>query len=250
MKLTGIIIAKNEEKMIEDSIKSLKFCDEILLVDNGSQDKTVDIAKQLGARIISAKTNDFSKLRNEGIRNVRSDWVLYIDADERVSDELSEEIKKTIKNPKNFSAFKIKRKNFYYGKVEWPKNEELERLFLRKDFSGWFGKLHESPKFKGEIGTMSGFVYHYTHRNLTQMLDKTIEWSEIEADLRFTNNHPKMSWWRFPRVMISAFLDSYFKQEGYRAGAAGLVEGIYQSYSSFITYARLWEKQQGFKDDN
>ena len=82
------------------------------------------------------------------------------------------------------------------------------------------------------------------------MLNKTIEWSETEANLRFSNNHPKMSWWRFPRVMFSAFFNSYLKQGGYKAGTVGIIESIYQAFSIFITYAKLWEKQQKGKIQN
>ena len=76
------------------------------------------------------------------------------------------------------------------------------------------------------------------------MVAKTINWSQIEAELRFKSNHPPMSWWRFIRVIITGFVNSYFIQKGYKAGTAGLVESIYQAFSMFITYARLWEMQQ------
>ena len=76
------------------------------------------------------------------------------------------------------------------------------------------------------------------------MLNKTIEWSKIEAELRFKSDHPKMTWWRFPRVMIKAFINSYITQGGWKAGATGIVEGTYQAFSIFITYARLCELQE------
>ncbi|MEK7502080.1 MAG: glycosyltransferase family 2 protein [Patescibacteria group bacterium] len=243
MKLTGIVIAKNEEEMIEDCLESLQFCDEIVVVDNESEDKTSEISKKYGARVIKVKSDDFSKLRSEGLKNLSSDWVLYLDADERVTLELGKEIKQIIINPGEFKAFRIKRKNYYFGNKEWPKIEKLERLFRKKNLKGWYGKIHESPQVEGEIGELQNYILHYTHRDLGQMLDKTNEWSEVEAELRFKSDHPKMSWWRFPRVMISAFFDSYYKQKGYKAGIAGLIESIYQSFSIFITYAKLWEKQ-------
>ena len=76
------------------------------------------------------------------------------------------------------------------------------------------------------------------------MVNKTLEWSKIEAELRFNSNHPKMVWWRFPRVMTTAFLNSYVKQGGYKVGTVGIIESVYQSFSMFITYARLWEMQK------
>jgi len=81
------------------------------------------------------------------------------------------------------------------------------------------------------------------------MVDKTLGWSKTEAELRFDSNHPKITWWRFPRVMISAFVNSYIIQGGWRVGTAGLVESIYQAFSIFITYARLWEKQLKMKNE-
>ena len=141
------------------------------------------------------------------------------------------------------SAYRIQRKNFYFGNNEWPYIEKLERLFKKSALEEWYGELHESPRIKGTVGTLEGFLLHYTRQSITAMVNKTIKWSEIEAELRFNNNHPQMSWWRFLRVMITAFYDSYIRQKGYTAGTAGLVESMYQSYSMFITYARLWEMQ-------
>lgn len=246
MKLTAVIIAKDEEEMIADVITSCDFADEIIVVDNGSADRTVEIAKYLKAKVFSYETTDFSKLRNFGLEKASGDWVLYVDADERVTQELKNDLRSKIYDLrfKNFGAFKIKRKNFYLGNHEWPYVEKIERLFKKEALKGWQGKLHESPVVNGEIGELEGFLLHYTHRDLTSMLKKTIEWSEVEAELRFKTNHPKIFWWRFPRVMLTAFFDSYIHQGGWKVGTIGFLESIYQSFSAFITYARLWELQQ------
>ena len=105
-------------------------------------------------------------------------------------------------------------------------------------------ELHESAKIKGTVGRLSGELLHFTHRNLDSMLQKTIEWSEIEAQLRINAHHPTMTWWRFLRVMLTAFYDSYIRQKGWKVGVVGIIEAMYQSFSMFITYARLWEMQQ------
>lgn len=241
-KITGIVIAKDAQYLIEDCLKSLKFCDEIIVIDANSKDKTIEIAKKYNARIFNFEPEDFAGSRNLGLQKAISDWILYIDTDERVSSLLAREIKKQIKDTK-FSAFKLKRKNFYLGNHQWPHIEKLERLFRKDKLKGWYGKVHESPSVEGKVGELEGFVYHYTHRDLSSMVNKTIEWSKIEAELRYKANHPYMTWWRFPRVMFSAFFDSYVKQQGYKAGVVGLIESVYQSFSMFITYARLWELQ-------
>lgn len=242
-KISTIILAYNAEEIIADCLDSVSFSDEVIIVDGGSSDKTEDIAKRFGARIIDCKSIDFSEKRNEGLKKAKGEWVLYVDTDERVTPQLEEDIKNAVNN-KDFAAYKINRRNFYLGNNEWPRIEQLERLFRRDKLKKWHGKLHENPIVDGKIGELKGYLLHYTHTDLSSMLNKTISWSEIEADNRFKANHPKMAWWRFPRVMLTAFYDSYIRQSGYKIGSAGLIESMYQAFSIFVTYARLWEKQK------
>jgi glycosyltransferase involved in cell wall biosynthesis len=243
-KLSVVILTKNVEEFIADCIDSVPFASEIIVIDDMSTDRTAEIAKLHGAKVISHEFASFADRRNFGLKKAKGDWIFYIDADERVSKELEESIKYQVLSIKQSrSAFRIKRKNFYLGNHEWPAIEQMERLFKKKELQEWVGDLHETPKFNGEIGELNGFLFHYTHRDLRSMLDKTIAWSGIEAQLRYDANHPRMTWWRFPRVMVSAFYDSYIKQKGYTVGVVGLIESIFQAFSMFITYARLWELQ-------
>lgn len=248
-KITGIVITKNAEEMIADCLDSLSFCDEIVVVDNESTDRTGDIAEKMGAKVFKHDSKDFSEARNLGLSKASGESVVYIDSDERITNELANEIKNKILG-EDFSAFRVKRKNFYLGNHEWPYIEHLERVFRREKLEGWHGRLHESPKVNGNIGTLEGYLLHYTHRNLSSMVSKTIEWSRVEAEVRYKSGHPKMSWWRFPRVMLTAFLDSYIRQGGWKVGTVGLIESMYQAFSIFITYARLWEMQEEFKIKN
>jgi glycosyltransferase involved in cell wall biosynthesis len=243
-KISAVIIAKNDEKMITGALDCLSFCDEIIVIDNGSTDKTKEIALKRGAKIFKINSGDFSELRNLGLSKSSYDYILYLDTDERLDKDLIENIKKLLEKDSKFSAFKLKRKNYYFGDYEWPYIENLERLFRKDNLKGWKGKLHESPIIDGEVGRLNGYITHFTHRDLESMLNKTIDWSQKEAMLRFNAGHPKMTWWRFPRVMITGFLNSYIKQKGYKAGTTGVVESIYQAFSMFITYARLWEMQK------
>ncbi|MBI2443367.1 MAG: glycosyltransferase family 2 protein [Candidatus Levybacteria bacterium] len=242
--ISAVIITKNEESMIEDAIRSVSFCDEIIIIDNGSTDRTVPIARKHKAQVYEYASDDFSKSRNMGLRKAKGDWVLYIDADERVTKELMVHIKTVIANPQAKAAYRIKRKNYYFLRFEWPTVEKLERFFKRVKLRLWYGRLHESVVVDGEIGELDGFLVHYTHRSLSDMVNKTLMWSRTEAQLRLAANHPKVVWWRFPRVMLSAFYDSYVKQRGWKIGTPGLVESMYQAFSAFVTYAQLWEMQQ------
>lgn len=245
-KLTTIILTKNEEEMIADCIDSVSFSDEIIVVDSDSTDRTVEVAKHLNAKVIQAKTNSFAQRRNAGLRMAKNPIILYVDADERVSGELRENIKKILQNKleEGIAGYILSRQNFYLGNHPWPKIELMERLFYKKNLSEWEGVLHETPKVQGKMKEISGLLLHYTHRNLSEMLAKTILWSQLEAKLRFDAKHPKMSLWRFPRVMVPVFFDYYIRQRGWKLGVVGFIESIYQSFSIFITYARLWEMQR------
>ena len=242
MSISAIIITRNEEQNLGECIKTLDFADEIVVVDNDSADNTVSLAKVSGAKIFQISGLDFSYLRNIGKEKATSDWLFYIDADERVSPNLAKEIKNAVKTDTKNGAFSILRKNFFLG-CPSPKLERMNRLIKKESLIGWQGSLHETPIITGDIGNLSSYLLHYTHRDLTSMVNKTNEWSDVEAQLLYKSNHPQMSWWRFFRIMITAFIKSYFKDKGYRMGTVGVVESIYQTFSNFITYAKLWEKQ-------
>ena len=125
----------------------------------------------------------------------------------------------------------------------WPGGEYILRL-MKKDGTGqWYGELHESARVNGEIGRLHAPMLHDTHRTLEEMVAKTNEWSKVEAKLRFDAGHPPIVWWRFIRVMLTGFIDSFVTRGGWRVGAVGWIESIYQAFSMFITYAKLWELQ-------
>lgn len=249
-KITAIIIAKDAADSIAKTLDSVSFCNEIIVINNQSKDETVKIAEGKKAKVFDCLGDDFSVLRNLGLKKAEGDFIFYIDTDEVVNEPLKAEIIKVLKEDNPKVSYFVTRKNFYFGNYPWPQEEKIERLFLKKELKGWQGKIHESPIVFGEKGSLKGYLLHYTHQDLTSMLNKTIEWSKTEAELRFKANHPKMTWWRFPRVMVTAFLDSYLRKKGYQAGAYGVIESIFQAYSAFITYARLWEMQEKKNEKN
>ncbi len=241
-KLTAIIIAKNEQQRIAGCLEGVAFADERIVVDNGSTDRTVELAIKHGAKVISEKEKDFSHLRDIGLREATGKWILYIDADEEVSGELQKEIKRVIGLTQPVVYF-INRDTYYLGS-HWPKMDKVERLFLRSAIRGWQGVLHETPLYVGEASTLTNPLIHRTHRTLEEMVSKTNEWSRLEAQLRLDAHHPPVVWWRLIRVMITGFNRSFFSQGGWKAGTVGWIESIYQAFSMFITYAKLWELQQ------
>lgn len=242
MKLSIIVLTKNEEEMIPGCLKSAQGLGEILVIDDESDDRTREIAKKHGAKVFIHKMKDFSDSRNFGLNKATGDWVFYFDADERISQELRQELKEKATDEAGPAAFLVKRRNFYLGREMFT--DKLHRFFKRNKLKGWKGEVHESPQFDGGVGELNNHLVHLTHRDVLSMLRKTADWSEIEARLRFKAGHPPVSWWRLLHVMIGEFFHQFFGKKIWRFGTAGWIEGIFQVFSLFITYARLWEKQR------
>ena len=244
--LSAIVVAKNEEGKIGECLESLSFCDEIILVDSGSTDSTIKIAKQYKANIIHYTNGSFTQWRNEGLRYAKGEWVLYLDADERVTPLLRNEIIQLTNKSSEFSAYAIPRRNIILGKEMkhggwWP--DYVKRFYKKDCLKKWTGDLHEEPVFAGNLGYLKNPIVHLKHNDLSEMVDKTNKWSEVEARLLYESDHPDMSWWRFFRVMASELWLRLIKLKGFLDGAEGIIYAIYQSWSKFLTYAKLWEMQ-------
>lgn len=244
--LSVIVITKNEQDRIGTCLESVKWADEILVLDNGSTDQTLDIAKEYTDKIFNFKGKDFASLRNIGMEKAKGDWVLYVDADERILDALKKEIKEFLTLGK-FSAFALSRKNIIFGQEVrygpfWP--DWVVRLLKKEDFDTWVGEVHEYPKFKGNLDYSKNSLLHLTHRNIDQIILKSLEWSKIDAKLRFRVNHPKMSGWRFLRIFATEMFNQGILRKGFFNGTIGVMDAILQAFSMYMTYVRLWEMQQ------
>lgn len=244
--LSAVIIAKNEEGRIRACLESVKWADEIIIADNGSSDKTKQIARQYSNKIFEFDGLDFASLRNKAFEKSSGDWVFYIDADERVLTPLRNEIESLVTFG-DYSAFAVSRKNIIFGKEVkygpfWP--DWVIRLFKQSDFDGWVGKVHEYPKFKGKLGYCKNSLLHLTHRDVDHIVLKSLEWSKIDAKLRFDSGHPKMSGLRFLRIFFTEVFNQGVKRGGFFNGAVGVMDSLLQAFSMFITYVRVWQMQQ------
>jgi glycosyltransferase involved in cell wall biosynthesis len=248
-----IVLAGNEEKMIVDCLKSCNWVEEIILVAANSSDNTINLAKKIISNIKIVKTNDeynknFSKWRNLGFKLSTKDWILYIDADERITLNLKNQIIKNINTSKLcFSHFAFPRANYFLGQRvrfggSYP--DYVKRLYKRKYFSGYNGILHEEPIISGELGFIKSDLLHYTHRDLYSMVNKTLVWSDTEAQALYKSGHPPVVWWRFIRMMLTKFGERFIKQQMWRDGEVGWISVIFETYNTFLIYARLWELQQ------
>lgn len=244
--LSIVVITKNEEDRIRACLESVKWADEIIVADNGSLDKTLDIAKKYTDKVIEFSGQDFATLRSRALEKTTGDWVLYVDADERVLEPLKEEIQILMKGTDK-SAFAISRRNIIFGtEVNFGpyKHDWVIRLFKRSDIEGWSGEVHESSKFKGKLGYTKNSFLHLTHRNIDHFVLKSLQWSKIDARLRLESSHPKMSAWRFLRIFITEIFKQGILRRGFFGGTVGVIDSILQVFSLYITYVRLWELQQ------
>jgi len=254
--LSIIILAGNEEQMIVDCLKSCQWAEEIVLVAANSSDNTVNLAKKTIPKIKIISTKDeynknFSKWRNLGYKSSTKGWLLYIDADERINPSLKEEIEFIIKKSGKLSYYAIPRANFYLGKRvrhggSYP--DYVKRLFNRQFFHGYQGILHEEPIIEGEIGYLKNDLSHYTHRSLSSMIEKTLVWTDMEAMALYKNDHPPVVWWRFIRMMLTKIWERLIKQKMWKDGTVGWISVIFETFDTFLIYARLWEIQQKQKN--
>lgn len=251
LKISAVICTKNEELMIRNCLESVKWATEIIVIDDYSEDKTVEIVKKYGAKVFLNKWRGFSEQKNFGFKKTTGDWVLFLDADERITPELRKELEREIKKTDNpFSAFNLPRlnnilgKDMYFG--DWYPDYQ-KRLVKKDKFKKWEGKLHEQMLVYGQTGKFYSNLYHLTHRSLAWMVEKSLVYTKIEAEERFKKNHPKIVWWRFFRPMLSEFSYRLIKTSGWRDGMRGWIEAIFQSFNKFLIYARLWEMQNSSK---
>lgn len=253
-KLTCIIISGNEQDVILNCLRSLSWADEIILVAANSTDKTTKLVKNSYPKTKIITTSDeygkhFAKWRILGLNASTSDWLLYVDADEIIPADLKEEIQFTTQNPTTYNYFAIPRINYYLGKQvsngqSYP--DYQKRLFLRSSLKSWQGNPHEEPILTNpKLGHLSKPFLHNTHRDLTSMTEKTILWTDMGSNNLLKANHPKVYWWRIPRMFLTTFFQRYFLQKMFLDGPVGLVSSLFESFDTAIIYSKLWEKQYG-----
>lgn len=246
MSISALIIAKNEAAMIENCINSVKWCDEVIVVDDGSIDETREIAESLGALVISFKHDSFSRLREEALKRAKSAWVFYIDSDERVTPTLAKEIK-VMMETSDASVFRVQRDNIFFGKKlqagGWT-DDWVERVFKRSDLEGWFGEVHESPKYVGSVVDLKTKLVHFTHRDVISGLIKTAAWTPIEAKELYKAGVSKVTFGTLIRKGFMEFFRRAVLKKGYRDGMTGLVEAVIQGINRILVYIQVWELQQ------
>lgn len=249
-RLAACIITHNEADRIEACIRSVAFCDEIVVVDSHSTDSTRDIAAALGARVIETDWTGYRSQKEFAVRSSRYDWVLCLDADERVSEELRGEIERLRADGfGGYAGCSMPRITDYFGQFLRHGNaypDRLVRLFDRRR-GGWVGReVHENTRVEGRIGRLRGHLLHYSYRSLTDHEQRMLRYAELMAESMHASGRrgrlaPVVlhSWWRFLRgyVLRLGFLD------GWRGFAFAVVETHYVRQK----YLKLYLLSKGLK---
>jgi glycosyltransferase involved in cell wall biosynthesis len=239
--VSAIVLTKNEEKNIGACLASLSWCEEIIVIDDDSTDKTVDIAKKAGAKIyLRSLDQDFAAQRNYGLEKASQDWVLFIDADERVSDQLAYEIQSLILQT-TFQGFYTYRKDTMWGKtLEHGETGVIKLLRLGKKKSGkWVGKVHERWEISGKVGVCAHPLNHYPHPSVKDFLEKMQIYTDLRA-LELYEKKVKVYWWHIILYPKAKFFLNYIIRLGFLDGAAGMVHAIMMSLHSFLVRGKLW----------
>jgi hypothetical protein len=269
MKLSIIILIKNDQDVIKDCLASVDWSNEIIIIDTGSIDNTINIIKNISskAKILKTSKGSFDYWRNLGKEKAGNDWLFYVDSDERVSESLQKEIKSITSKSnvngqmspgergrpldENVVAYRMPRENYYFGKRvkyggAWP--DYVTRLFKKDKLIEWKGIIHESPSFDGKLGTLKNPLIHKTHRTMSDCLQKSIVWTKKEAKLFFQANHPPVTWWRVLKVSFVEFFRRAIILQGFRDGTVGIIEALVQAINRFMVYVYLWEMQNKSKN--
>lgn len=241
--ITAVILTKNEETHIVDCIESVSFCDEVIVIDDNSTDRTVELAKRAETEVFTrALEDDFSAQRNFGLGKAKGEWVLFVDADERVSASLRDEIIQLTNQLVNqFTGFYIKRTDFMWGKeLKYGETGNIKLLRLaRKDAGRWEGKVHEEWRVKGLTGELTNHFYHYPHPTVGEFLEEINRYTDIRARQLYERGS-KAYWWSIILYPKLKFFLNYFIRQGFRDGVPGLVIAIVMSFHSFLVRGKLW----------
>lgn len=244
-KLSVIIIVKNEAQNIIDCLESIKWADEIIIVDSDSTDNTIELCKKYTDKTFNHAWQGFGIQKNYALSRATKEWVLSIDADERVTPELAKEIQQIIKaNPQNV-AYKIRRRNFYCGKEikhmrSWVKDTPL-RLFKKMDANFSDDLVHEKIITNSQIRQLDNAMLHYSYQSLEQVLNTMNSYSTLGAEKMFKNNKKATI---FSAIMhyIWSFMKDYLLGLGFLDGAHGFLLAKTNADGCFYKYAKLTQK--------
>lgn len=246
-KISATIITLNEEDSIRECIESLKFADEIIVVDSGSKDKTVKVSLDLGAKVIQQEWLGFGTQKQLAVDQTENSWVFCIDADERVSSELNAEIEALKQqNDINPKAFNMPRCNRFLGR--WLRHGEGYpdhnlRLFHKKHACWSDHRVHEHVITEEKVGLLKGDILHESEDGVFDYLQKQNRYTSLQAEAMFAKGK-RSSVSRMLVSPVTRFIKFYFIRRGFQDGAPGLIHVLIGCINSMMKYAKLIELQR------
>ncbi len=241
--ISVVVLTKNEQSCISECLDSVKWADEIVIVDDLSTDKTVEICREYTSRIFIRNMDIEGKHRNWAYAQAKNNWVLSLDADERVSEELKQEIKGALKNNTEFAAFSIPLRNFIgehwvrYG--GWYPAGKV-RLFRKDKFKYEEAKVHPRVFIDGKCAHLTKDIIHKGYPDLAHFFDSLNRQTTWEAEKWFAQNKP-MRLGRFLWRTFDRFIRTYIAKKGYRDGFIGFVVAFYAGLYQFMSYLKYKE---------
>jgi glycosyltransferase involved in cell wall biosynthesis len=247
VKLTVTVITHNEQDHIGAALDSVAWADEVIVVDSGSTDQTAEIARGKATRVIVREWPGYSAQKNFAADQASNDWVLSMDADERVTPALAQEIRALMARPLAARGYRIRRVSWYLGTwiktTDWCHDYQL-RLYDRRA-GRWNGlRIHESFRLSdGKPGQLSGTLEHYAYRDITHHVQKINTYTTLVAEQWLDEGRTTTSLHVAVQPVL-AFLRNYVMRAGFRQGTTGLVISVLNSYYVFLKFAKLWERQR------
>ncbi len=240
MKITATIITLNEERKIARAIESLRCCDEILVLDSGSVDRTVELAEKLGARVVDRPFKNYAEQKNLAASEASHDWILSIDADEALSEALEGEIWNLKKNGPRYDAYTVPRLAQYLGRwilhSGWHPDRKV-RLFDRNK-ARWVGDfVHESVHVAGRVGHLESNLLHFTCDSLSEHLKTMDRYTTLAAEELVARKTPL----GLERLILDppwTFVKTYLLQRGFLDGVEGLTIAYMAALYAFLKYAK------------
>jgi len=246
--LSVVLITLNEAANLPRTLASVRWAQEIVVVDSGSTDATLEIARQFGARASEEPWEGFAAQKNSAISHASSDWVLSLDADEEVSPELAREIQALLAGEPEFTAYRIPRLNHFLGRPlrhggYWP--DPKLRLFRRDAARFEEQPVHETMRADGPDGLLRGHLIHHCYAKLEDYIEHMNRYSTIAAEALAASGRVRDSWlwlkWNALVNPAATFLYNYIFRLGFLDGRAGLLQHINHSFYIHWKYAKAWE---------
>ncbi len=241
-KITALVITLNEEKNIRELMQNLNFADEIIVVDSFSTDKTIEILKEFKhVKVYQHAFKDFSTQRNIAINYATNNWILFIDADERISENLKNEIIQTLKSNQTKRGYFLKRKFYYFNQaVHFSGLQSDKNLRLFKKQNAYYqGIVHEKLNFNDNVGVLKNYLIHYSYAHHQHFKDKVFYYNRLKA-VEKINKGVKPNHFMAVLHPFYTFLNRYFFRLGFLDGKKGFIickiyaQGIKERYTEMF----------------